>query len=441
MAVACAQAQDARKVSEPVMPVACAVLNAAFADAAAPASEGTADTGRIQAALDHCAAGQAVKLVASGNMKAFVSAPLRLQDGVSLWVDAGATLYATADPEAYDMGEHTCGSNDASGKGCRPFITVDASRGGGIFGDGVIDGQGGRTMAGKTETWWQLSRRAQKENLHQNVPHLIVIDQAQDYVLYRITLRNAQKYHVVLNRVDGFTAWGIKIDTPADARNTDGIDPVSSRNVTITRSFIRAGDDNVAIKAGSGGPSENISILHNHFYSGHGMSIGSNTDGGVHHVLVDDLSMDGTTSGLRIKSDVSRGGLVSDVHYLHVCLRDVRAPFDVDTGYDPQAEGNRMPVFSDLHFEHVHSLTPGKIIFRGLDAQHALGAALDDVVVDGTPTLQIKHARFTLGPSAVMPLPSGEDVQVGGHPGGGAAFDCNGRFEIFPATANAKSGT
>jgi polygalacturonase len=58
---------------------------------------------------------------------------------------------------------------------------------------------------------------------------------------------------------DGFTVWGLKIDTPQrGARNADGVDTGQriARNITITHSYIRAGDDNVAIKAGKddGGP-------------------------------------------------------------------------------------------------------------------------------------------------------------------------------------------
>jgi len=52
------------------------------------------------------------------------------------------------------------------------------------------------------------------------------------------------------------------------------------------------------------------------------MSIGSEVNGGVSNVSVYDLSIDGTGSGLgggssngiRIKSDASRGGRVSNMH-------------------------------------------------------------------------------------------------------------------------------
>jgi polygalacturonase len=433
-----AHAQDARTVSEPLVPPECSVLAAEFQTPdPLPAHD---DTQRIQRAIDQCPAGRAVRLATTAQQNAFISGPLTLRSGVSLIVDAGTTLYATSDPRAYDKGLHTCGTNDKSGKGCKPFITVDDARGSGIMGQGVIDGQGGHPMSGTSESWWQLSRRAQKEQLAQNVPHLIVISRSQDFVLYRITLRNSLKFHVVLNQVDGFTAWGVKIDTPADARNTDGIDPISSRNVTVTNSFIRAGDDNVAIKSGSAGPTENVSILHNHFYSGHGMSIGSNTDGGISHVLVNDLSMDGTTSGLRIKSDVSRGGLVTDIHYRNVCLRDVRAPIDVDTTYDPQAKGDKIPVYSGLFFEHIHSLTSGRMILKGLDAKHPLSASFDDVIIDGSPAIEAMNARFTLGPGPVRPVPSGSDVQIDGKASDGTGVTCDLRFLPFPVTTTLTAG-
>ena len=61
--------------------------------------------------------------------------------------------------------------------------------------------------------------------------------------------------HVGVELTNGFTAWGVKIKTPKTARNTDGIDPISSSNVTITHCFIDTGDDNVAIKPGPQGRS------------------------------------------------------------------------------------------------------------------------------------------------------------------------------------------
>jgi polygalacturonase len=406
-----AHAQDTRTVTEPKVPPACAVLVASSMQA------GGDDSARIQAAIDKCAPGRSVHLSASNEFRAFTSGPLVLKSGVTLVVDGGATLYASLDPMLFDRGAKTCGTNDNSGKGCRPLITVEGTTGSGIMGEGTIDGQGGQPIAGKSESWWQIARRAQKEKNRQNVPRLIQVDRSQDFTMYGITLRNSPNFHVAMNKVDGFTAWDVRIDTPHDARNTDGIDPGSSRNVTIAHSYIRTGDDNVAIKAGGTGMTENVSILHNHFYSGHGMSIGSETNGGVRNILVEDLDLDGTTAGLRIKSNDTRGGNVSGIVYRNVCLRDVKQPIFVDTHYEPQPAGTLVPDYAGVLFEQVHAMTPGKrSLLQGYDAQRPLKASLRNVVIDGKPTVDIEFARL--------------DGQVNAP--GATALDCSKRFVPFP---------
>jgi polygalacturonase len=411
-----AHAQDSRKVAEPVLPTACAVLSG---DAFDPARN---DGPRIQAAIDACAPGHALVLAASNGKRSFVSGPLVLKSGVTLVVDSGATLYASSDPRLYDRGSGTCGSNDQSGRGCRPLITAENTRGSGIMGTGTIDGRGGEKILGKEESWWQIARRAQKEKTRQNVPRLIQVDRSQEFTIYGILLKNSPNFHVTLNGVDGFTAWGVKIDTPHDARNTDGIDPISSRNVTIAHSWIRTGDDNVAVKAGGNGPTENISILHNHFYSGHGMSIGSETNGGVRRVLVEDLSMDGATSGLRIKSNDTRGGTVSEILYRNVCLRGTRAPIDMYTHYEQSdTPGALTPDYRDIRMERVRSVTPGKLNLLGYDEQHPLRIAFSDVVIDGQSELKTEFARLS-GSASFL----GKDAK---------AIDCTGRFPAFPLEA------
>jgi polygalacturonase len=415
---AAAQAQDSRTVTEPVVPSACTVLTGDVFDTARN------DGPRIQAAIDACAPGHAVVLAASNARRSFISGPLVLKSGVTLVVDAGATLYASSDARLFERtpadGKTACGLNDQNGRGCRPLIAAENTRGSGIMGKGTIDGRGGEKMLGKDESWWQIARRAQKEKTRQNVPRLIQVDKSQEFTMYGILLKNSPNFHVTLNQVDGFTAWGVKIDTPIDARNTDGIDPISSRNVTIAHSWIRTGDDNVAIKGGNNGLTENVSVLHNHFYSGHGMSIGSETNGGVRRVLVEDLSMDGATSGLRIKSNDTRGGTVSEILYRNVCLRNNKAPIDIYTHYE-QAEkpGSLIPDYRDIRMEQVHSLTPGKVNLQGYDAAHPLRLRLADVVVDGKPAVKTEFAQVT-GTASFL----GEVA---------APVDCSARFPAFPA--------
>ena len=102
--------------------------------------------------------------------------------------------------------------------------------------------EGGEKIFGKDVSWWDLAEQARAGG-SQQVFRLIVTDAADNFTLYRITLKNSPNFHVVYNHGNGFTVWGVKIDTPQRlARNTDGIDPGSgSKNITITHSYIRTG--------------------------------------------------------------------------------------------------------------------------------------------------------------------------------------------------------
>jgi polygalacturonase len=224
--------------------------------------------------------------------------------------------------------------------------------------------------------------------------------------------------------------------TPKTARNTDGIDPGSSSNITIAYSYINTGDDDVCLKPQPGHGVSNMSVLHNHFYAGHGMSIGSGTDGGADHLLVDDLTIDGADNGLRIKSDPSRGGLVHDVTYRNVCIRNVRNPL-VFTPHYTNFKGSKLPIYRDITLNDVHVLTAGAFTFIGLDTEHKLDIKLNNVFADDQQhsLFYNRDAEVTIGPGVGNLTPSGTDVSVTrtADAADGKLLNCDVRFVPFPA--------
>jgi hypothetical protein len=235
---------------------------------------------------------------------------------------------------------------------------------------------------------------------------------------------------------DGLTVWGIKIDTPRDARNADGVDPSSAKDVTVAESYIRSGNDNIAIKAGRK-PSRDVSILRNHFYWGHGMSIGSETKGGVRSVLVSDLSMDGPDNGIRIKSNTSRGGLVKGVTYEDVCIRESKAPITLDSHYNAAGGGRlRLPLYEDIVLRNVRVSGGGKLEMVGADSSHRIDARFDGVeLMDASSKYSFvaKHADILQGPGPVNFQLLGEDSTLIGRLGGEAPLaSCEAKFVPFP---------
>ncbi len=440
-------AQDTRTVIEPLFPQLCTTLDAQLETSGkslAAADEQKLDTARIQKAIDKCGKGRAVLLHVNEANNAFLSGPLQLKPEVTLIVSQGVTLFASRDPALYAVSPGSCGivSHTPGPRGCKPLISVDHASGSAIMGDGVIDARGGEKMLGSQNSWWDLAEQARAGG-GQQVPRIIVADYSDNFTLYRITLKNSPNFHVVYNHGNGFTVWGLKIDTPQRlARNTDGVDPGGgSKNITITHSFIRAGDDNVAIKGGTGGLT-NMTVSHDHFYWGHGMSIGSETNGGVSKIRVFDLSLDGPDNGIRIKSNGSRGGLTQDVVYDDVCIRNSPNPITLDTAYSANGplQGDSPPSMKDVTLHNVRVSGGGKITFNGYTKDYRIAATLDGVQItdDAKYTYDLHHADITLGPGATnLQLPAGEDSTgndstIKGTPAEGSPASCAEKFVPFP---------
>ena len=419
-------AQDTRVVREPKVPAPCAVLRAALvpvADTAlANVDETRLDTGRIQRAIDACAPGRAVVLRGDGNKRAFLSGPLELRRGVTLAVDSSAILFASRNPRDYDVEQPgRCGTVDERGRGCRPLISGQRATGSAVMGPGTIDGRGWATLIGRDSSWWDLAQLAKVTNQNQSCPRLIHMTRTDDFTVYRIRLRNSPNFHVVFDRGNGFTAWGVLIDTrDPRARNTDGIDPTSATNVTITRSFINTGDDDVAIKAGDNGPSTNITVSHDRFFRGHGMSIGSETNGGVRAIRVFDLAIDGADNGLRIKSNASRGGVVEDVEYRDVCIRNTKNVIEMDTHYtaSPRTTGTLIPQFRNVRLVDVRVLDGGRVILDGYDAARPLRMVWENVVFDSPERIKIDSSHADIRRIATDARPNSCAGKFGSIPGG-----------------------
>ncbi|MDE1162647.1 MAG: glycosyl hydrolase family 28 protein [Acidobacteriaceae bacterium] len=475
-------AQDTRAVVEPKVPPVCTRLVASLtADSKGGfvQREDHADTERIQKAIDTCGAGKAVELampvlkdpvLRNPGYNSFLSGPLELKDGVTLLIDKKVTLYASVNPADYDVevdGKKLglCGTaiprptnlptfstNQAARPkgGCRPFLSIRNAKNAGLMGDGVIDGRGYHQLVGHDYSWWQLARKSEPHDDLYFAPKLIVADHADGLTFYNITLHNSMNFHVSVGHTDGFTAWGVHLQTPTDktqdARNTDGIDPGTSTNITIAHSWIDNGDDNIAIKQGV----SHMSVLDNHFYSGHGMSIGSETVLGQSFLLVDGLVEDHTTSGIRIKSNVKRGGPVHDLVYRNVCMRDVPIPIAISPWYtnktvepfaDPKYTGDKIPDYKRISLENIYSETPGDVLISGLNDEHRTEVTLRDVTIKGIKPEQV-HVAFAdlkvLVPWTNIPFGAAAKLNPSVHlqmsagnvttPTGGLPDPCAGKF-------------
>ena len=398
---------DPRIVTEPSYPAVCSTLTAL--QVVSSPVETSPDTARVQAALNACSPGQAVEFSSSGANNAFLIAPITLPAGVTMLIDPDVTILASI-----RYADYACVSADSW---CTPLITVaanvDPAPGSGIMGLGVIDGRGGVKLTDKGTSWWGTGSNAR--------PRLIYLGprspsaSADNFTMYKVTLKNSPKFHVS-GLSNNLTIWGIKIYSPPDSPNTDGIDPSGSKNITITNSYISDGDDMIAVKAGVGHVS-NVTISNNHMYSGHGISVGSETNAGLNNMYVHDNAIDNGFGGssvdsIRIKSDVSRGGEVYDVLYKNTCVFHGGDTIVFDPYYASKT-GDLIPNFHDITISNFHETfrdSSHKVTMQGYNTPpnvFPLTVTLDNVQFDGATANDFKapdqtnNAQFTLGPGPV----------------------------------------
>jgi polygalacturonase len=335
---------DPRHPRRPRLPRTCVTLPAALTTStgtfSAAQETSPPDSARIQAALDRCAGtGRAVVLAAGADGDAFLSGPLTIGRHEVLVVEDGVTLYASLNPADYQIPAQypasTCGTVSADGGGCSPFITFGGP-GAGLMGTrgadgslGTIDGRGDGTLVGSSQTWWDVAAAAASGG-NQNNPVLVEGSGVGNLTIYQIELENSPMYHVEVSGGRGLTVWGAEISSPATARNTDGVDPVSERDVTIRDDMIQNGDDCVAVKSDPGTPSRGITVDDVHCYGSHGLSVGSQTAGGVAAVLFENSTLDGfgnlsgSDTGIQVKTDANSGGLTRRVTYRDICMTSVK---------------------------------------------------------------------------------------------------------------------
>ena len=242
---------------------------------------------------------------------------------------------------------------------------------------------------------------------------MISFRHVDNFILYKITLRNSPGFHVSVNQTDGFTAWGVKIMTPKTARNTDGIDPGSSRNITIAYSYIHTGDDDVCLKPSGAAASPTCP-------SSTTTSTPAMACPSAAAPMAASITSSSTTSPSTAPTTVSasspilsRGGLVHQVVYRNVCIRNVPNPL-VFTPHYTNFTGNRLPIYQDIALQDVHVLTPGAFTFFGLDADHKLQIKLDNVFADDQKDSLFydKDADITVGARLGNLEPKGDDVAI-----------------------------
>lgn len=267
----------------------------------------------------------------------------------------------------------------------------------------IIDGQGTR--------WWKA--RDNKETF--NPGAMIRFEKGSRFLIRNLKVQNTPGVNITLSNSNGAnngTVHDVTIYNPSSetkteqpSHNTDGIS-IWGQHMNIYNCNISTGDDNVVCD----NDAQYIHVWNCKFGTGHGASIGSYTKN-IKHVWFDNIEMNGTTAGIRMKTGINsdgtlRGGGEEDWKFTNFTMTNVKNPFSIDCFYDKnynsdpavdkanaRALDSTTPTYNGILLQNVKTtdVCEGNAIFLiGRPESHIKNVTLDNVQISAKKGIDIR---------------------------------------------------
>ena len=312
----------------------------------------TVDTVALQKAID--AAAKAPNGTIVFNPGVYLTGSLFLKSGTHLRLDEGVEIHGVQDQAAYPVMQTRVAGIEM--KWPAALINVYEQDGVEISGKGSIDGDG--------KFWWDAYRalRAEYEpkglrwaaDYDSERPRLIQIYKSSNVNLSGLTLKRSGFWtvHICYSQKVNVNGITIRNNIGGMGPSTDGIDVDSSADVLVEHCDIECNDDAIVLKAGrdSDGlrvnrPTERVVIRDNTVRGGAaGVTVGSETSGGIHDVEAYRLHVLGRVSnGILFKSASTRGGTVENINIHDVDIQGTSAAISVTLNWNPSFSYAKLP--------------------------------------------------------------------------------------------------
>lgn len=187
--------------------------------------------------------------------------------------------------------------------------------------------------------------------------------------------------------------------------NGDGVDVDSCRNVRISDCFFSTSDDCIVIKSGrdndglrTNWPTEFVTVTNCVMYKGHGaVVIGSETSGGIRNITASNIVSQGTDTGIRIKSQRGRGGVLENFRFDNWVIQDAqKTAFEITMRYgrtQPEPVSVRTPLFRNFAYSNISVINARKVAaVEGLPERAVENIRFVDVTATGRAGFVADHA-------------------------------------------------
>ena len=244
---------------------------------------------------------------------------------------------------------------------------------------------------------------------------MIRFEKGSRFLIRNLKVQNTPGVNITLSNSNGAnhgTVHDVTIYNPSSetkteqpSHNTDGIS-IWGHHMNIYNCNISTGDDNVVCD----NDAQYIHVWNCDFGTGHGASIGSFTKN-IKHVWFDNITMNGTTAGIRMKTGINsdgtlRGGGEEDWKFTNFTMTKVKNPFSIDCFYDKnynsdpavdkanaRALDSTTPTYNGILLQNVKTtdVCEGNAIFLiGRPESHIKNVTLDNVQISAKKGIDIR---------------------------------------------------
>lgn len=408
----------------------------------------TLNTVAIQKAIDDCAAQGGGKVVFEKGK--YLTGSIYLKTGVQLHIEEGVELLGSQDIKDYpEINTRVAGVEMLWPSA---LVNIIEQKNAAVTGKGIIDAQGKPFW----DAYWALRKEYEAKQLRWIVdydakrPRTLLVDSSWDILIEDITLRRAGFWTVHILYSSYITVDGIVIQNNIGGHgpSTDGIDIDSSSWILVQNADIDCNDDNFCIKSGRdwdglrvNRPTEYVLIQNSISRRGGGLiTFGSETSGGMRHILARNLKAKGTNVGIRFKSATNRGGVVEDIHVQNIEMDSVGLAIEISPNWNPsysysalpeEFDGEAVPdhwikmlepvlpakrgipVFKNVHISDIRVKDAKRAISAdGLKESPLKGFYFKNVKIEASQAGSIKNAENWKFKDVIISTKDGSKVQV-----------------------------
>ncbi|KAK7264671.1 hypothetical protein RJT34_32281 [Clitoria ternatea] len=255
----------------------------------------------------------------------WITQSFNLTSHLTLFLEKGAVIIGSQDPFHWDVVDPL----PSYGRGVEvPGGRYQSLINGYMLHDVVITGNNG-TIDGKGLAWWELFS---SHSLNHSRPHLIELVASDHVVVSNLTFLNAPAYSIHPVYCSNVHIHNVSISAPPESPYTVGIVPDSSDLVCIEDCIIATGYDAIALKSGwdeygiaFGRPTENVHIRRVHLQAASGSTIafGSDMSGGISNVLVENVHLYNSESGIEFRTTRGRGGYMKEIMISDIEMKNI----------------------------------------------------------------------------------------------------------------------